>query len=158
MFPPEIVTVAAAGVVTVIVTVFEVTVDEVTQAAFEANTQLTTSLFDKVVVVYVVLFVPTFPPLTFHWYTGVLPPLVGVAVKVTDVPVQIFVLLATILIEAVTEEVTVIVIGLELTVNGLAQAAEDVKSKVIISLFAKVVVVYEEVVAPLIGVPFFFQT
>jgi hypothetical protein len=88
----------------------------------------------------------------------VLPPLVGVAVNVTDVPVQIFVLLAAMLIEAVTEEVTVIVIGLELTVNGLAQAAEDIKSKVIMSLFAKVVVVYEDAVAPLIGVPFFFQT
>ena len=84
--------------------------------------------------------------------------MVGVAVKVTDVPVQIFVLLAAMLIEAVTEEVTVIVIGLELTINGLAQAAEDVKSKVITSLFAKVVVVYDEVVAPLIGVTFFFQT
>ena len=87
-----------------------------------------------------------------------LPPLVGVAVNVTDVPVQIFVLLAAMLMEAVTEEVTVIVIGLELTVNGLAQAAEDVRSKVITSLLANVVVVYEEAVAPLIGVPVFFQT
>jgi hypothetical protein len=67
VFPAEIVTVAAAGVVTVMVTVFEVTVDEVTQAAFEVNTQLTTSLFDNVVVVNVVLLVPTFPPFTFHW-------------------------------------------------------------------------------------------
>ena len=28
------------------------------------------------------------PPLTFHWYTGEAPPLVGVAVKVTLVPAQ----------------------------------------------------------------------
>lgn len=67
VFPPEIVTVAAAGVVTVIVTVFEVTVEDVTQGALEVNTQLTTSLLDNVVVVNVVLLVPTFPPFTFHW-------------------------------------------------------------------------------------------
>ena len=34
------------------------------------------------------LLVPTGEPFTFHWYTGVVPPLVGVAVKVTLVPVQ----------------------------------------------------------------------
>ena len=28
-------------------------------------------------------------PLSFHWYAGIVPPLVGVAVKVTDVPAQI---------------------------------------------------------------------
>ena len=32
--------------------------------------------------------VPTFDPFTFHWYTGIEPPLVGVAVKVTFVPAQ----------------------------------------------------------------------
>ncbi len=32
--------------------------------------------------------VPTLTPLTFHWYAGVVPPLVGVAVKVTDDPLQ----------------------------------------------------------------------
>jgi hypothetical protein len=26
--------------------------------------------------------------LTFHWYEGIIPPLVGVAVNVTDVPAQ----------------------------------------------------------------------
>jgi hypothetical protein len=36
-----------------------------------------------------VLFVPTFEPLSFHWYDGVVPPLVGVAVNVTLVPVHI---------------------------------------------------------------------
>ncbi len=33
--------------------------------------------------------VPTLPPFNFHWYDGVVPPLVGVAVKVTLVPEQI---------------------------------------------------------------------
>jgi hypothetical protein len=32
------------------------------------------------------LFVPTLIPFTFHRYDGVVPPFVGVAVKVTDVP------------------------------------------------------------------------
>lgn len=32
---------------------------------------------------------PVFTPFSFHWYDGVVPPLVGVAVKVTDVPEQI---------------------------------------------------------------------
>jgi hypothetical protein len=35
--------------------------------------------------------VPAFTPFTFHWYDGVVPPLVGVAVKVTLVPAQIVV-------------------------------------------------------------------
>ena len=29
-----------------------------------------------------------FVPLTFHWYVGVEPPFTGVAVKVTELPVQ----------------------------------------------------------------------
>ena len=32
--------------------------------------------------------VPALVPLTFLWYEGVVPPFVGVAVKVTDVPEQ----------------------------------------------------------------------
>ena len=32
---------------------------------------------------------PIFVPFFFHWYAGVVPPLTGVAVKVTEVPVQI---------------------------------------------------------------------
>ena len=34
------------------------------------------------------LFVPTFPPFTFHWYDGVVPPLTGAAVNVIFVPAQ----------------------------------------------------------------------
>ena len=36
--------------------------------------------------VYVAEFVPTFAPFNFHWYDGVFPPFVGMAVKVTLVP------------------------------------------------------------------------
>ena len=44
--------------------------------------------------------VPAFTLFTIHWYTGEVPPLVGVAVKVTEVPWQIL------LEEAVTETPT----------------------------------------------------
>ena len=37
---------------------------------------------------YVAALVPTFAPFNFHWYAGVDPPLVGVAVNVTLVPEQ----------------------------------------------------------------------
>jgi len=40
------------------------------------------------VYVNVVLFVPAFVPLTCHWQEGELPPLTGVAVKLTLVPVH----------------------------------------------------------------------
>ena len=33
-------------------------------------------------------FVPAFTPFTFHWYAGVVPPFIGVAVKMTDDPGQ----------------------------------------------------------------------
>jgi hypothetical protein len=49
-------------------------------------TQVITSLFAKLLVVYVVLFVPTLLPFFFHWYAGDDPPFVGVAVKVTLLP------------------------------------------------------------------------
>jgi hypothetical protein len=81
---------------TVIVKVFEVAGFPVGQLTLEVSTQVTWSEFVNPAVEYVVLFVPTFPPFTFHWYAGVLPPLVGVAVKVTFVPAQIVVLPATV--------------------------------------------------------------
>jgi len=40
--------------------------------------------------------VPTSIPFFFHWYEGVVPPFVGVAVNVTEVPEQIVVALAAI--------------------------------------------------------------
>ena len=51
-----------------------------------------------------------------------MPPLVGVTVKVTDVPVQIEVLLAAIVTEGVTEA-AVIVIALLVAVTGFAQGS-----------------------------------
>ena len=58
------------------------------------------------------------------------------AVNVTLDPIQIVVLDATILIDGVTEVVTVIVISLEVAVVGLAQGALLVNMQVILSPFA----------------------
>ena len=53
--------------VTVIVSVFEVAVAGEAHALLEVSTQVTASLFTKVVLVKVALLVPTFTPFTFHW-------------------------------------------------------------------------------------------
>jgi hypothetical protein len=71
------------------VILFDVAGFPVTPGRFEVMTQVTTCPFVIVEDVYVVEFVPTFTPFTFHWYEGVVPPLVGVAVKVNDVPLQL---------------------------------------------------------------------
>jgi hypothetical protein len=59
--------------------------------ALEVNTTVTTLPFVSVVVVNVLteLLLPTFKPFTLHWYNGDEPPLVGVAVNVTELPAQI---------------------------------------------------------------------
>jgi hypothetical protein len=60
----------------------------------------------------------------FHWYTGELPPLVGVAVNVTEAPVQILLLgLALMFTDGVTVAFTVIVMVLLPALAGDAQAA-----------------------------------
>ncbi len=61
------------------------------------------------VLVYVALLVPTLDPFTLHWYEGALPPLVGVAVKVTLAPLQIGLELALMFTEGVTGVLTVTV-------------------------------------------------
>ena len=81
-------TLAANVGFTVIVMAFDVAGDPVAQVALEVITTDTMSPWLKPLFVYVALFVPTLPPFNNHWYDGV-PPLVGVAVKVTKVPAQI---------------------------------------------------------------------
>ena len=66
-----------------------------------------------------------------------MPPLVGVAVNVTEVPVQIEVLLAAIATDGTTEFVE-IVIALLVAVSGLAQAALLVMITVTTSPFERV--------------------
>ena len=97
---------------TVMFTVFEVAGEPARHGvAFEVSVQVTASPLLSVLLLKVALFVPALLPLTFHWYTGVVPPLTGVAVKVTEVPAQIVVLSATMLTEAVRIGLTVAVIG-----------------------------------------------
>ena len=69
-----------------------------------------------------------------------MPPLVGVAVNVTEVPVQIEVLLAAIATDGTTEFVE-IVIALLVAVSGLAQSALLVRITVTTSPLESVLLV-----------------
>lgn len=80
---------------------------------------------------------PTLEPLSFHWYAGV-PPLVGVAVKVTLVPEQMFVAEAETATAGVIVVPTVIVTGAEVAVAGDAHDSEEVITQVITSPFERV--------------------
>jgi len=73
---------------TVIVIPADVAVAGLAQGEPEVITQVTTCPFVNVDEVYVDP-VPTFVVPTFHWYVGVVPPPLGVAVNVTGVPAQI---------------------------------------------------------------------
>lgn len=77
-----------------------------------------------------VLPVPAGTAFTYHWYDGV-PPLVGVGVNVTFVPVQIVVAVAVTDTEGVKIGLTFIVIAVEVAVVGEAQVSLEVISTVI---------------------------
>ena len=82
------------------------------------------------------LLVPTLFPFSFHWYEGVAPPFVGVAVNVAVVPEQIvFPGLAAMLTDGVTDPDTDIVIAFDVAVVGLAQASDEVITTVTTSPF-----------------------
>lgn len=70
-----------------------------------------------------------------------MPPLVGVAVNVTEDPAQIVEAVDEIFTEDITVAVTSIVIELEVTEIGVAQGALEVIITLTISPFAKVFVV-----------------
>ena len=80
----------------------------------------------------------TLVPFSFHRYVGVVPPLVGVAVKVTEVPAQ------TGLAEAETDTLTgskgltVIVTVFEVAGLPVGQVAFEVSTQVMASLLAGV--------------------
>ena len=84
------------------------------------------------------------------------PPLVGVAVKVTLVPVHVLVLLALILTEGVTLGVTVTVTELLEAVVGEVQLAFEVNTQLTASLFANVELLYEAEFVPTL-LPFSFH-
>jgi hypothetical protein len=146
-------TVGAIAAFTVICTAFELALAEVKQAAFEVKRTVTISLFNKLVVVKVALFVPADKPFTAHWYTGVVPPLVGVAVKVTLVPAQIVVLLAAMLTVGVPAAFTVIVTLLDVAAAAVAQFAFEVKTQETMSPFAKVLDANAALFAPTTSAP-----
>jgi len=93
---------------------------DVTEAGFwqeldAVKTQVITFPFVNVEELNVLLFAPTLIPLTFHWYEGKNPPLIGVALNVIDDPEQIEVSEAVIETEGTTGVATVITIALEFT-------------------------------------------
>jgi hypothetical protein len=88
--------------------------------------QVTTSLLVKEEELYVLAFVPTLAPFTFHWKLVFVPALVVVAVKVTGIPEQILLVDEVMATVAGADELTVMEILFELTVAGVAQAAPEV--------------------------------
>ena len=94
--------------------VLDVAIDVVVQLAFDVIITVTWSPLERELVVKVGELVPAFTPFICHWYDGVVPPFVGVAVNVIGFPEQIVVVVAVIFTEGVTEfTVTVAVAELE---------------------------------------------
>ena len=94
---------AIGGLFTCIIMVFEDTVGLVTQEEEETILHDTVAALCILPLAYTGLLVPTVLPSNCQVYTGVLPPLPGVAINVTGVPVQTGLLLAAILNEASAE-------------------------------------------------------
>jgi Flp pilus assembly protein TadB len=128
-------TLAATVGLTVIVIVLDVAGLPPTQAAFEVMMQDTVLPLARDALVYVGLFVPTLAPFTLHWYAGVVPPLTGVAVKVTKVPAQTGLDEAVIETLAVTIGLTVIVTVLDVAGLPVLQGAFEVITTYIASPF-----------------------
>ena len=99
---------------------------------------------------------PTLEPLTFHWNAGVVPPLEGVAVKVTEPPAQIVVALAAIETPGVTFAFTTILIPVLVAVAGDGQAALLVNTQVTASALLRPDVVYVLLFDPAL-LPFTFH-
>ena len=97
---------------TTIVMLFDVAWDTTKHGvAFDVISQVITSPLTNEVVVYVEAVSPEIVvPFFFQTYNGAVPPFVGFAVNVTDVPSQIVVALAAIETLAVSSGFTVIVI------------------------------------------------
>jgi hypothetical protein len=111
-------------------------------------------LLARVADVNVGLFVPAFDPFTLHWYAGVVPPLTGAAVNVTEVPAQTAPEGdAAMVTEGVTLALTVIVTGALLAVVEVVQAALLVMITLTWSPLASVLVVNVAAVSPGTAVP-----
>ena len=124
---------------TVMLSVLEVAGLPVAQVALDVTMHVTASLLFSVVVVKVVELVPAFTPFTCHWYAGVVPPLVGVAVNVTLLPAQMVVAgLAAILTLTGKLGFTDIVMVLDVPGLPVAQVALDVSTQVTASVLFSV--------------------
>lgn len=93
---------------------------------------------------------PTFVPLTFHWNAGVVPPLVGVAVNVTEVPVAVGFVPAVIemLTDGATDGFTLILMLLLVAVVEVAHVEFEVIAHATTAPFVRVVVVKVEELVP----------
>jgi hypothetical protein len=102
------------------------------------------------------LSVPVFIPFTFHWKKGVVPPFIGVAVKVTLDPAQTGLAFAAIVTLTGRFGLTSMVIPLEVAgLFDMHTVSEDVSIHVITSPFSGVLVKVAEFVPEL--VPFTFH-
>jgi hypothetical protein len=75
-------------------------------------------------------FVPALTPFTFHWYAGVVPPFIGVALNVTGDPGQKGFCDAVMVTPAGRFELTIIVIEFDVAGLPSGQATLDVKIQV----------------------------
>ena len=70
----------------------------------------------------------------YHWYAGVVPPLIGVAVKVTNVPAQTGLVFGAIVTPAIKIGLTVMVTTLDVAGDPVKQGVKfDVITTVITS-------------------------
>jgi hypothetical protein len=87
---------------------------------------------------YVGLFVPALIPLTFHWNSGDVPPLTGVAVYVTGMPEQTGLFDAVMVMLTGRFGLTVMIIWLDVAGLPLGQVTSEVRMQVIPSPFTGV--------------------
>jgi hypothetical protein len=142
---------ATTGLITMLI-VFEVAGLPVTHARDEVILTDMLSPLERAELEYVEAVAPGIgvAPL-YHWYVGV-PPFVGVAVKVTEVPAHIAPAgAAAILTLAATTGLTTMLIVFEVAGLALTQPSEEVIWTLIAAPLAMVVDVYVEPVSPAIG-------
>ena len=101
---------------TVVVMELLVAVGVAKQVSSEVITTETVCPFvsEVVVKVFEAVLLPTLLPLTRHWYKGEVPPLIGVAVNVTELPAQI-------VLSASSETIDTVGVKLGLTVIGISE-------------------------------------
>ena len=126
------------------------------QVALLVSTHVIASPFANVVEVNVALLVPVFTPFFFHWYEGVDPPLVGVAVNVTLVPAHMVEDDAAMLTDGVRIGLTVIVM-FELDAEvGDGQVAVDTIVTEMMSPLVRTAFEYAALLVPTV-IPFLYH-